>query len=238
MKQQKFYSIQGGKIELIQGDITQIPSDIIVNAANSELRPGAGVCGAIYKAAGFDRLVEETKKLGRVGEYDVVTDPKNKHFKNMQLVGGKVPVKICSTGKAVHTLACDLPAKYIFHAVGPVYESGFDGEDILLRSAYDSCYALLVKLNLENTMDASKICMSISFPAISTGVYNYPIEEATKIAVASAIEFTKHVVDTRKRVDDPAFTTKFVCFSEEDFKVYEKILDFETAETGPGAYGN
>ena len=242
----KIYSIPGGMIELVHGDITKISADIIVNAANSDLRPGAGVCGAIYKAAGFDQLHEETLKIGR-----------------------------CSTGRAMSTPAFNLPARYVFHAVGPIYEDGFAGEDILLAATYDNCYHQLAKINSENSkinlqntckgqyeylrgdessteqipvsiykcnscgkeytryhpnrkpegcfeqLDPIRPCMSISFPAISTGVYNYPIEDATKIAVASAVEFAKHVISNGKN----GFTTKFVCFTEADFQVYERVIE-------------
>src|SRR3989304_8400595 len=123
----KTYSIPGGSLTLILGDITQIPADIIVNAANSDLRPGSGVCGAIYKASGFDQLYEETLKIGR-----------------------------CSTGKAIHTPPFALPARYIFHAVGPVYKDGVAGEDILLAATYDSCYKLLVKINVKINLDTCK----------------------------------------------------------------------------------
>lgn len=182
-------------IELIQGDITNITTDVVVNAANKELRAGAGVCGAIYKAAGLEKLDEETKKLGP-----------------------------CSTGSAVASSSYDLKerigAEYIIHAVGPIYRDGLGGEDILLKSVYDKCYDLLTRLDVCH----NGIPVSISFPAISTGVYGFPLEDATRIAIRAALDFYNQrgsIPDLRR------ITTKFVCFSDKDFEMYKHILDEE-----------
>lgn len=92
---------------IIEGDITRMKTDVIVNAANTELQPGGGVCGAIYRAAGYDKLLQETKSIG--------------------------PIR---TGEAVMTDGYDLPAKRIIHTAGPVYEGGHKGEEALLTAAY------------------------------------------------------------------------------------------------------
>ncbi len=132
------------RIEL--GDITRIPVDAIVNAANSSLSGGGGVDGAIHRAGG-PSLMQELRR-----------------FEN------------CRTGSAVVTHAGKLPAKWVFHAVGPVYRDGKHGEPELLRSCYSICFEL-AELHKART---------ISFPAISTGVYGYPLNDAAKIAVVEA----------------------------------------------------
>jgi O-acetyl-ADP-ribose deacetylase (regulator of RNase III) len=131
-------------IEFIQGDITQVAADAIVNAANSQLEPGAGVCGAIRKAGG-PAIFDECRKIGG-----------------------------CPTGSAVATGAGTLPAKFVFHAVGPVYHGKEKDVEHLA-----SCHLKCLDLALE------KGCRSIAFPAISTGVYGYPISDASVIAVGS-----------------------------------------------------
>jgi len=132
-------------IEFIQGDITQVAADAIVNAANSQLEAGSGVCGAILKAGG-PSIFEECRKIGG-----------------------------CPPGSAVATGAGTLRAKYVFHAVGPVYHGKEKDVEQLA-----SCHLRCLDLALE------KGCPSIAFPAISTGVYGYPVAEASVIAVGSA----------------------------------------------------
>jgi len=129
-------------IELAQGDITQQGVDAIVNAANSGLLGGGGVDGAIHRAAG-KTLMEETRQKYPQG---------------------------CPTGSAVWTAAGQLKAKYVFHAVGPVWNGGRDREPELLRSAFRRCLELAEELK----------CQSIAFPAISTGVYGFPIDLAAE----------------------------------------------------------
>lgn len=131
-------------IDFIQGDITQVAADAIVNAANSELEAGAGVCGAILKAGG-PSIFEECRRIGR-----------------------------CPTGSAVATGAGTLKAKYVFHAVGPVYRGKEKDVEHLA-----SCHLKCLDLALE------KGCRSIAFPAISTGIYGYPVAAASVIAVGS-----------------------------------------------------
>jgi O-acetyl-ADP-ribose deacetylase (regulator of RNase III) len=134
-------------VEVIQGDITQMPADAIVNAANTDLAMGGGVCGAIFRTAGIDALTDACNKAG-----------------------------YCPTGSAVLTPAFNIfGAKYIIHAVGPVH-GRYEPEEAasLLRSAYRSA----IRLAAENG------CASIAFPAISTGIYGYPLEDACREAVA------------------------------------------------------
>ncbi len=151
------------------GDITKIPVDAIVNAANSALQGGGGVDGAIHRAGG-PSLMAELRKIGR-----------------------------CPTGSAVVTGAGRLPAKYVFHAVGPVYRDGRHGEPELLRSCYRTCFELAEKHDVKR----------ISFPAISTGVYGYPIAEAAEIAVDEAKNW-------------PQLDILYVLFSEEAYRIFSR----------------
>ena len=123
------------RIEVVQADITTLPVDAIVNAANSSLLGGGGVDGAIHRAAG-PRLLEATRKIGG-----------------------------CPTGQARLTPGFDLPAKWVIHIVGPIWQSGHAGEDELLASCYRE------SLKLASSVGAS----TIAFPAISTGAYGFPM---------------------------------------------------------------
>jgi len=138
-------------LEVLEGDITKIKADAIVNAANTELGMGGGVCGAIFRAAGVSELSEACHAIGR-----------------------------CPTGSAVITPAFGIAtAKFIIHAVGPVYNRYPAGEARkLLRSAYRSA----IQLAKRNR------CESIAIPAISTGIYGYPLDEACKEAAAVCAE--------------------------------------------------
>jgi len=134
------------RIEVIEGDITRIAADAIVNAANAGLAAGGGVCGAIFRAAGTNDLAAACRAIGH-----------------------------CPTGSAVVTPAFAIrTSKHIIHAVGPVY-ANYAPEDArrLLRSAYASAIRLA----------AEHGCRSIAFPALSTGIYGYPLEEACREAV-------------------------------------------------------
>jgi O-acetyl-ADP-ribose deacetylase (regulator of RNase III) len=132
------------RIEVVQADITTLPVDAIVNAANSSLLGGGGVDGAIHRAAG-PRLLEATRKIGG-----------------------------CPTGQARLTPGFDLPAKWVIHTVGPVWQGGHAGEDELLASCYRE--SLKVAASVEAT--------TVAFPAISTGVYGFPMDRAARIAIA------------------------------------------------------
>ena len=136
-------------IKIVEGDITRLAVDAVVNAANPELRPGGGVCGAIHGTAG-PQLAETCRELGG-----------------------------CPTGEARLTEGFDLPAPYVIHAVGPVWHGGDQREEELLASTYRACLALAREHRITR----------IAFPAISTGIYGYPLEEACRIAVTTIRTF-------------------------------------------------
>ncbi len=164
-----------GRVETIQGDITRLAVDAIVNAANASLLGGGGVDGAIHRAAGPE-LVAECRALG----------------------GAR-------TGEVKATRGHRLPARWVFHAVGPVWHGGDRGEDALLAS----CYRESLRLATE------KGARSIAFPAISTGAYGFPLERAARIAVAEAAEGLARHPAVEKVV--------FCCFSARDLETYERL---------------
>ncbi|HSC40138.1 MAG TPA: O-acetyl-ADP-ribose deacetylase [Chitinophagaceae bacterium] len=168
-------------IELVQGDITRIPADAIVNAANTSLLGGGGVDGAIHRAGG-PAILEECIKI-----------------RNRQ--GG------CKTGEAVITTAGRLPARFVIHAVGPVWNQGKSNEEQLLANAYTNS----LKLALENKVQ------SIAFPNISTGIYHFPKQQAAEIAIATVKQFLR-TTDIIKKVT-------FVCFDDENYGIYHAILN-------------
>jgi O-acetyl-ADP-ribose deacetylase len=164
------------KLTAVSGDITKLEVDAIVNAANTSLLGGGGVDGAIHRAAGPE-LLEACRKLHG-----------------------------CATGDAKATPGFRLPAKWVFHAVGPVWSGGQRGEDELLTSCYRRC------LELAREHGAK----SIAFPAISTGVYSFPPERAAKIALATV----------RQHVDASGVEeVRFVCFNQETRRIYEGLLE-------------
>lgn len=162
---------------VLQGDITQVNVDAIVNAANTTLLGGGGVDGAIHRAAGPE-LLEECRTLGG-----------------------------CPTGEAKITKGYRLPAKFVIHTVGPVWNGGSHGEDELLASCYRNSLELAVKHGVR----------SIAFPSISTGAYRFPIERASLIAVKTVRQCLKEMKGSDKVL--------FVCFSQRDFEIYQKLLN-------------
>lgn len=169
-------NIGPARLELVEGDITEQDTDAIVNAANSGLRGGGGVDGAIHRAGG-PAIMAECRTLGG-----------------------------CATGDAKITTGGRLVARYVIHAVGPVYRGGNDGEAELLASAY------------ERSMEvgAGSAVTSLAFPSISTGVYGYPIDAASGIALRTVIEALPRY---------PRITlVRFILFSNGDLAVYEEAL--------------
>jgi O-acetyl-ADP-ribose deacetylase (regulator of RNase III) len=164
-------------IFVIHGDITKQVTDAIVNAANSSLLGGGGVDGAIHRAAGSG-LLEECRLLGG-----------------------------CKTGFAKVTKGYRLPAKFVIHAVGPVWRGGNKREDEFLASCYRNSLELAMGLQLK----------SIAFPAISTGIYGFPKGRAAKIAVNEVQGYSERLEKVL-----------FVCFDEETAGIYRKLLPPES----------
>ncbi len=160
------------KIEIIQGDITALRVDAIVNAANRTMSGGGGVDGAIHRAAGSGLLAECRTLNG------------------------------CETGEAKITGGYDLPARHVIHTVGPVWSGGNHRESELLANCYRNCLKLAVVNNLK----------TIAFPSISTGVYGYPVEKASVIALKEIHEFLKNSSEIDKVI--------IVCFGERPFNIY------------------
>lgn len=165
------------KIEIIKGDITKQKVDAIVNAANTSLRGGGGVDGAIHLAAGPE-LLEYNIKLGS-----------------------------CPTGEVRLAPGFKLPAKYIIHTVGPIWNGGENNEDILLAN----CYKNSLTLASDNKFK------SVAFPSISTGIYRFPLERAVNIALTETKKFLPRNDELEKIV--------FVCFDERTREVYNKVFD-------------
>jgi len=168
------------KIEIIRGDITKQKVDVIVNAANSSLMGGGGVDGAIHRAGGPAILEECRKIVSKQGS--------------------------CPTGGAVITTGGKLPAKFVIHTVGPVWNGGNNDEPEKLSNCYRNSLRLAVENNLE----------TIAFPNISTGIYGYPKEEAAQIAIKTVVAHVEN--------DHVITKVYFVCFDEENFKLYRALL--------------
>ena len=164
------------RIELIEGDITKLDVDAIVNAANSSLLGGGGVDGAIHYAAG-PQLVEECAKLGG-----------------------------CPTGEARLTKGYRLLARHVIHTVGPIWRGGSNGEPEKLAN----CYRNSMQIAADNGF------ATIAFPAISTGVYGYPLQEAAQIAINQVIECLNEMPSIKKVI--------FVLFGRKNFDIYTDIL--------------
>jgi O-acetyl-ADP-ribose deacetylase (regulator of RNase III) len=144
-------------ITFVVGDLTQQRVDAIVNAANEQLAPGGGVCGAIRRAGG-DEIFDEAAALGG-----------------------------CATGDAKATGAGRLPARHVIHAVGPVWHGGSAGEAELLASAYRRALEVAEELG----------CRTVAFPALSTGIYGYPLDEAAPVSVSAVRPFTDRFDEIR-----------------------------------------
>ena len=164
------------RIVVVAGDITRQRVDAIVNAANTTLLGGGGVDGAIHRAAGPELLTE------------------------CRTLGG------CATGSAKITRGYKLPAKWVIHTVGPVWQDGTQGEAELLASCYRNCFALVEKHGIK----------TVAFPAISTGVYGFPMERAARIAVRE----TKHFLERNHSFEKVIL----VCFGTNALKNYETAL--------------
>ena len=164
------------RIEVVQGDITKLKVDAVVNAANSSLMGGGGVDGVIHRAAG-PKLLQECKEIvKRIGN--------------------------CPTGEAVITSGGKMPAKFVIHAVGPVYRGGNNNEPELLSNAYTNSLRLAVENNVK----------TIAFPNISTGIYGYSKEQAAEIAIITVRNFLEN--------DNTIEKVIFVCFDYENFSIY------------------
>ena len=163
-------------LSIVEGDITKENTDAIVNAANSGLRGGGGVDGAIHRAGG-PAIMEECRKIGH-----------------------------CPTGQAVITTGGNLKARYVIHTVGPVWSGGGRNEAGLLQSAYLESLKLASKKGLK----------SVSFPAISTGAYGYPLNDAARIALKTATDYLKEHPEIE--------TVRFVLFGKPMYDIFSDEL--------------
>ena len=172
-------------LRLVQGDITRVPAEAIVNAANSSLLGGGGVDGAIHRAAGPALLAE------------------------CRAIGG------CPTGEARITGAGRLPARYVIHAVGPIWEGGSAGEPALLASAYRTSLALAEAQGVR----------SLAFPSISTGAYGYPEAAAARIALGTVLDHLRGASGLRE--------VTFVLFTADTLATYQAALAELATDDGP-----
>jgi O-acetyl-ADP-ribose deacetylase len=177
-------TINGRVLELVLGDITAQEVDAIVNAANSRLAGGGGVDGAIHRTGG-PAIMEETDRRYPEG---------------------------CPTGSAVISTAGNLRAKYVIHAVGPVWHGGNAGEERLLSSAFRTALDLA----------AQHGCRSITLPALSTGAYRYPLDQAARVAISTAAEFL-HQLPT----DSALRLVRFVLFSADALTEFQHTLNHQ-----------
>jgi len=172
------------RLRIVEGDITKLKVDAIVNAANPTLLGGGGVDGAIHRAAGPELLAE------------------------CRTLGG------CLTGEAKITCGYNLPARWVIHTVGPVCQGGGHGEDELLASCYRNSLALAVQQGIR----------TVAFPAISTGVYGFPMARAASIAVREVSRF----LEGDSRLEE----VLLVCYGARAYRSYAQALD-EASRTGP-----
>lgn len=172
------WTLNHKRLELLQGDITEQQVDAIVNAANSGLAGGGGVDGAIHRRGG-PAIMEDTTRRYPDG---------------------------CPTGSAVISSAGDLAARYLIHAVGPVWRGGTASESELLASAYRRSFLLA----------ADHGCRSIALPAISTGVYSYPVDQASRVAIDTAVAALEE--------ESSLELVRFVLFSEGAYSAFAATL--------------
>ena len=177
------FNVRNAKIRIVQGDITDVDADAIVNAANPTLMGGGGVDGAIHRKGG-PTILEECKRI-RASEW-----PKG-----------------LPTGKAVITSGGSLKAKHVIHTVGPIWHGGSHGEPDLLADAYENSLELA----------SSKKLKTVAFPSISTGVYGYPIEKASRTALTTVKRFIERKSTLRE--------ITFVLFTEHDLEIYKEAAD-------------
>jgi len=172
-------SIHGRTLELTQGDITQQQVDALVNAANSRLAGGGGVDGAIHRHGGPEIMAELSRRYAEG----------------------------CQTGSAVITAAGNLPARYVIHAVGPVWQGGLSGESQLLAGAYQRSLELA----------AEHGCAQVALPAISCGVYGYPVDLASQIALLTTRRFLEQ--------DPTVELARFVLFDAGTYGAFARTLE-------------
>nr|WP_300128822.1 O-acetyl-ADP-ribose deacetylase [uncultured Butyricicoccus sp.] len=164
------------RIQIIEGDITKIDADAIVNAANTSLLGGGGVDGAIHRAAGPELLAECRTLNG------------------------------CRTGQAKMTKGYRLPAKFVIHTPGPIWQGGGYGEQELLASCYRNCLTLAEQAG----------CRYVAFPSISTGVYRFPLEQAAQIAI--------HEIRNFLQAHELPEVVTMVCFTHDVTQAYRAAL--------------
>jgi O-acetyl-ADP-ribose deacetylase (regulator of RNase III)/transcriptional regulator with XRE-family HTH domain len=170
-------------LKLVRNDITRMKVDAVVNAANTALRMGGGVCGAIFSAAGAKELQAECDKIGG-----------------------------CEVGEAVITKGYNLPAKYIIHTVGPIWQGGHANEAQLLHN----CYINSLNLALKHK------CESIAFPLISSGIFGYPKDQALHVAISAISEF---LLNNEANVYLVLFDKNAVTLSEKLFTAITEYID-------------
>lgn len=169
-------SDESNRLTIIAGDITQQRVETIVNAANTSLLGGGGVDGAIHRAAGPELLAE------------------------CRTLGG------CATGQAKITRGYKLPAKWVIHTVGPVWQNGKHNEDELLASCYRNCFELVEQYGIK----------TVAFPSISTGAYGFPMDRAARIAVREA----KHFLARNQSVEE----VTLVCFGADALAIHQAAV--------------
>lgn len=164
------------RIQIVEGDITKIDADAIVNAANTSLLGGGGVDGAIHRAAGPELLAECRTLNG------------------------------CRTGQAKMTKGYRLPARFVIHTPGPIWQGGGHGEQELLASCYQNCLTLAEQAG----------CRHVAFPSISTGVYRFPLEQAAQIAI--------HEIRNFLQTHELPEVVTMVCFTHDVTQAYRAAL--------------